>query len=205
MGADCCNDNADRQHGRYWRQVLWIALAINAGMFVTEVVAGVIADSVSLHADALDFLGDSANYAISLAVVGLALAWRARAALVKGATLVVLGLWVLGETVWHAAYGGIPEAPVMGLIGTLALLANGVVAAMLYRFRSSESNMRSVWICSRNDVLGNVAVLLAAVGVFGTGTLWPDVIVAGVMASLGIHGGVSIIHQATTEFGVQTV
>jgi Co/Zn/Cd efflux system component len=205
MSAPCCEHDrhADGQHGRYWRLVLWIALAINASMFVTEIVAGVIADSVSLHADALDFLGDSANYAISLAVAGLALTWRARAALLKGLTLVVLGVWVVGETGWHIAYGGVPEAPVMGVIGALALLANGAVALMLYRFRESESNMRSVWICSRNDVLGNLAVLLAALGVFGTGTLWPDVIVAGVMATLSIHGGASIIRQAADELRVQ--
>jgi Co/Zn/Cd efflux system component len=205
MDAHCCEHDlaADRQHSRYWQVVLWIALAINTAMFVTEILAGVVAESVSLHADALDFLGDAANYAISLAVVGLALTWRARAALLKGYTLVVLGLWVIGETVWHVAYGGLPEASMMGLIGVLALLANGVVALMLFRFRASEANMRSVWICSRNDVLGNAAVLLAALGVFGTGTLWPDVIVAGVMATLSIHGGASIIRQASVELGVR--
>jgi Co/Zn/Cd efflux system component len=151
MGVHCCeyDDQAERDHGRYWRLVLWIALAINAAMFFTEVLAGVLAGSVSLQADALDFLGDSANYAISLGVAGLALNWRARAALVKGATLVALGFWVLGEVAWHAAYGDLPEAPVMGIIGTLALIANGIVALILYGFRASESNMRSVWICSR--------------------------------------------------------
>jgi Co/Zn/Cd efflux system component len=205
MSAECCDhgQDIDQEHGRYWRLVLWIALAINAAMFVTEVVAGVIAGSVSLQADALDFLGDSANYAISLAVAGLALSWRAKAALVKGTTLVALGFWVLVEAAWRAAHGGLPDAPVMGAIGSLALLANGIVALMLYRFRGSESNMRSVWICSRNDVLGNLAVLLAALGVFGTGTLWPDVIVAGVMATLSIHGGASIIRQAADELRVQ--
>jgi Co/Zn/Cd efflux system component len=172
-------------------------------MFITEIVAGVVAGSVSLHADALDFLGDSANYAISLAVAGLALTWRARAALMKGLTLVILGVWVIGETGWHVAQGGVPEAPVMGVIGLLALLANGVVAVMLYRFRASEANMRSVWICSRNDVLGNIAVLFAALGVLGTATLWPDVTVASVMASLSIHGGVSILRQASVELRVR--
>jgi Co/Zn/Cd efflux system component len=205
MATHCCEQDhqADGQLGRYWRMVLWIALAINTAMFVTEIVAGVVAGSVSLHADALDFLGDAANYAVSLAVVGLVLTWRARAALLKGLTLVVLGLWVIGETAWHVAYGGLPEASMMGLIGVLALLANGVVALMLFRFRASEANMRSVWICSRNDVLGNAAVLLAALGVFGTGTLWPDVIVAGVMATLSIHGGASIIRQASVELGAR--
>jgi Co/Zn/Cd efflux system component len=168
-------------------------------MFVVEMVAGVIAGSVSLHADALDFLGDSFNYAISLAVIGLALTWRARAALLKGVTMLALGIWVIGEASWHVYLGRVPEPVVMGLIGTVALLANGVVALMLYRFRLSEANLRSAWICSRNDVLGNLAVLLAALGVFGTGTLWPDVIVATVMAVLALQGSVTVIRQSLTE------
>jgi Co/Zn/Cd efflux system component len=168
-------------------------------MFVVEMVAGVIAGSVSLHADALDFLGDSFNYAISLVVIGLALTWRARAALLKGVTMLALGIWVIGEAAWHVYLGRVPEPVVMGVIGTVALLANGVVALMLYRFRSSEANLRSAWICSRNDVLGNLAVLLAALGVFGTGTLWPDVIVATVMAVLALQGSVTVIRQSLTE------
>jgi Co/Zn/Cd efflux system component len=178
---------------------LWAALAINAAMFLTEMVAGVIAGSVSLHADALDFLGDSFNYAISLAVLGFALSWRARAALLKGVTMALLGLWVIDETLWHIAVGRVPEPFLMGGIGVLALAANGLVLALLYRFREAEANLRSSWICSRNDVLGNLAVLAAALGVFGTGTLWPDAIVAAVMAGLALQGSQAVIRQSLTE------
>jgi Co/Zn/Cd efflux system component len=168
-------------------------------MFLTEIIAGVAAGSVSLQADALDFLGDAANYGISLGVVGLTLTWRARAALFKGATLGLFGLWVLGSTLWHIHYGTQPSAPVMSLIGLLALATNGSVALMLYRFRGGDANMRSVWICSRNDVIGNMAVLLAAAGVFGTGTAWPDLMVAAIMAGLGLAGSRAIVKQALDE------
>jgi Co/Zn/Cd efflux system component len=168
-------------------------------MFLAEIVAGAAAGSVSLQADALDFLGDSANYAISLGVAGMALQWRSRAALLKGASLGLLGLWVLGSTLWHAYYGSLPSAPVMGVVSILALLTNGGVALMLFRFRSGDANMRSVWICSRNDAIGNVAVLLAAAGVFGTGTGWPDIIVAAILAVLGIWGGWQIITHTLEE------
>jgi Co/Zn/Cd efflux system component len=182
-----------------WRRALWIALAVNAGMFVGEIVAGAAAGSAALQADALDFLGDAANYAISLGVAGLALAWRSRAALAKGGTLFLLGLWVLASTAWHAYYGTLPQAEVMGVVGALALVANGGVAVMLYAFRAGDANMRSVWICSRNDAIGNLAVLLAAGGVFGTGTGWPDIIVAAVMAALGMTGGWQVMRQAMGE------
>jgi Co/Zn/Cd efflux system component len=155
--------------------------------------------SAALQADALDFLGDAANYAISLGVTGLALAWRARAAALKGVTLFALGLWVLGTTAVHAYSGTLPRAEVMGVVGLIALLANGGVALMLYRFSGGDANMRSVWICSRNDAIGNLAVLLAAAGVFGSGTGWPDVIVAAIMAALGLSGGWQIIRQALAE------
>jgi Co/Zn/Cd efflux system component len=159
---------------------------------------------VSLHADALDFLGDTFNYAISLAVIGLALTWRARAALLKGATLGLLGLGVMGEAVWHVASGRVPEPFVMGAVGSLALAANGLVLALLYRFRDAEANLRSAWICSRNDVLGNLAVLAAALGVFGTGTLWPDVVVAAAMAALALQGSTTVIRQSLSELNAVT-
>jgi Co/Zn/Cd efflux system component len=168
-------------------------------MFLAEVAAGFVAGSVSLQADALDFLGDAFNYGISLAVVGLALSWRARAALFKGITMTLFGLWVIGTTAWHIAYGVVPEPYVMGAIGTLALAANGAVALMLYRFRDGDSNMRSVWVCSRNDVLGNIAVLFAALGVFGTGTMWPDIIVAAAMAGLALQGSATVVRHSLSE------
>jgi Co/Zn/Cd efflux system component len=196
---DGCSSNTGVLNSPAWRRALWIALVINAAMFLAEIGAGVAAGSASLQADALDFLGDAANYAISLSVAGMVLTWRARAALVTGATLFALGLWVLGTTGAHAYLGTLPHAEVMGIVGVLALLTNGGVAAMLYRFRGGDANMRSVWICSRNDAIGNLAVLLAAAGVFGTGTGWPDIIVATIMAVLGLSGGYQIIRQALRE------
>ena len=202
MSASCSGGGCATESGLNdprWRRALWIALVINAGMFALELVAGVSADSRALMADALDFLGDAANYAISLVVAGMALVWRARAALLKGVTLIALGLWVLGSTAYAAVLGASPHAGTMGLIGVLALVANVGVALMLYRYRSGDANMRSVWICSRNDAIGNVAVVAAAAGVFGTGTAWPDLVVAAILATLGLSGGFQIIRQARGE------
>jgi Co/Zn/Cd efflux system component len=163
-------------------------LAINAVMFGVEIGAGMMAGSASLQADALDFLGDAANYGISLFVVGMALRYRAMAAVTKGATMGVLGVWVLVITGWHVLHGTLPEAATMGAIGTTALIANAASFGVLWRYRGGDANMRSAWICSRNDVLGNLAVLVAAAGVFGSGTGWPDVAVASIMAALALQG-----------------
>ena len=195
----CAASKPDPSSYPRWRRALWIALGINAGMFAVEIAAGLMGGSKALQADALDFLGDAANYAISLGVAGMALAWRARATLLKGATLAVLGIYVLAATLRAAWYGIVPEAHIMGAVGIAALVANTGLALMLYRFRTGDANMRSVWICSRNDTIGNVAVVLAAAGVFGTGSVWPDLIVATVMAGLGLWGGWQIIGQAGAE------
>ncbi len=186
-----------------WRRVLWAALIINASMFAVEMASGIAAGSSSLKADALDFLGDSANYAISLGVTGLALQWRARAALLKGGTLLLLGIWVAGSTVWHATRGTLPSAEVMGAVGAVALFANLLVAVLLYRFRGGDANRRSAWICSRNDAIGNVAVILAAAGVFGSGRGWPDIVVAGIMSALALSGGIQILRQAYSELEME--
>jgi Co/Zn/Cd efflux system component len=178
---------------------LWLALAINAGMFGVEIVAGLAAGSSSLQADALDFLGDAANYAVSLLVLGLSLRHRAMASVLKGSTMGVFGLWVIGNTLVHLLNGTIPEAGVMGLVGVAALLANAGVAVMLYAFRDGDSNMRSVWICSRNDAIGNLAVLGAASGVVVTGSGWPDLLVAAVMAGLALSGAAQVLRQAGAE------
>lgn len=200
MAGGCCGcETKAPVVDKAWRRVLWIALAINAGMFAVEIAAGVAAHSASLKADALDFLGDSANYAISLGVAGMALEWRARAALLKGISLLLLGLWVLGTTVWMTFAGTLPKAETMGIVGVLALLANLACAVMLWRHRDGDANRRSVWICSRNDAIGNVAVVAAALGVFGTGTAWPDLAVAVILAGLGVSGGWQIIRQARGE------
>jgi Co/Zn/Cd efflux system component len=201
--AECCCPpplNLDSHRGNQaYRRVLWAVLAINAVMFLVEIGAGLAAGSASLQADALDFLGDSANYAISLFVVGLALQYRATAALVKGATMGVFGLWVIGTVVWHALHGTLPSAFTMGTVGLAALVANAASFGLLWAYRTGDANMRSAWICTRNDVLGNVAVLLAAVGVFGTGTGWPDVIVAAIMAALALQGAAVVARQAAEE------
>jgi Co/Zn/Cd efflux system component len=182
--------------------VLWIVLVINAVMFVVEIGAGLAAGSASLQADALDFLGDAGNYIISLAVLGMVLRYRAMAALAKGLTMGTFGLWVVGTVVWHAAMGTVPEPITMGIVGVAALIANAACAALLYAYRDGDANMQSVWICSRNDVLGNLAVLLAAIGVFGTGTGWPDLVVAAIMASLALQGAMVVIRQAGVELQV---
>ena len=183
-----------------FRRVLWIALAINAGMFIAEIAAGMLAGSAALQADALDFFADAANYAISLAVLGMTLRWRAGAAWLKGASMGVFGLWVMGTVVWHAVHGSVPHAPTMGAVGALALVMNLICLVLLTAFRDGDANMRSVWICSRNDVIANIAVLLAALGVFGTGTGWPDFLVAALMAGLALHGAAQILRDATREW-----
>ena len=205
MAGGCCGasqDNSFKIEDASWRRVLWVPLAINGGMFCIEIVAGVSAGSASLKADALDFLGDTANYAISLGVAGLALYWRSRAALAKGTTLLLLGLWVIGNTLWMATRGTLPAAGTMGGVGVLALLANLICAVILWRHRTGDANRRSVWICYRNDAIGNVAVVAAAWGVFGTGTAWPDVGVAVILAGLGVSGGWQIIRQARREMSL---
>ena len=182
-----------------WRRVLSIALLVNAAFFLGEMIAGLTAGSAALQADALDFLGDAANYAISIGVAGLGPTIRARAAVLKGLTLIGLALWVLASAARHFQTGIVPDSDVMGLVGIAALVANAAVAVMLYRYRGGDANMRSVWICSRNDAIGNLAVLLAAGGVFGTGHGWPDVITAAIMSSLGLWGGWQIVRHAFTE------
>ncbi|MBX3502711.1 MAG: cation transporter [Alphaproteobacteria bacterium] len=202
MSAGCCrghdHGHGSNVHGPY-RSILWIALVLNAVMFAVEIGAGVVSGSVSLLADALDFLGDAANYAVTLFVLGAALAWRARAALLKAASMGAFGLWVAGEAVWSALTGIVPQAITMGTIGALALGVNLLVALLLFRHRDGDSNMRSVWICSRNDAIGNIAVMAAAVGVFGTGTGWPDIAVAAIMASLALWGAWQVARLALGE------
>jgi Co/Zn/Cd efflux system component len=201
MVGQCCNTTSCSSDGvspRY-RKALWIALGINAVMFGVEVGGGLKSGSVSLLADAADFLADAANYGLSLTVLSLGLLWRARAALVKGLTMGAFGLFVLGKAGWNTL-SGMPLEPItMGAIAFLALLANVGVALMLYTFRNGDANMRSVWLCSRNDAIGNVAVMLAAAGVFGTGQAWPDLVVAGIMGTLGLTSAVAVVQHAKRE------
>jgi Co/Zn/Cd efflux system component len=197
-GDACCAAAVDGSVAGY-RRVLWAVLAINAAMFAVEIGAGLMAGSASLQADALDFLSDAANYGLSLVVVGMSLRARAAAALLKGASMGALGLWVLAVTGWHAWHNTLPEAFTMGAVGFAALIANGVSFALLWNYRSGDANMYSAWICTRNDVLGNCAVLLAAAGVFGTSAGWPDLIVATIMAALGLQAALVILRRAAGE------
>lgn len=202
MSAHCCCPPPSPDAGARvpaYRRILWVALAINLTMFGVEILSGLGAQSVSLLADSLDFLGDAANYGVSLFVLGMALRWRARASLLKGATMAAFGIGIIFVTGRHAFSNTMPDVPVMGVVGTIAFVANVIVALLLFRFRKGDSNMASVWICSRNDALGNLAVLLAAVGVFGVGAGWPDFAVGAIMSALALYGAWQITRQALAE------
>ncbi len=182
-----------------FRRALWAVIAINALMFGVEMTAGALAGSQALQADALDFAGDTATYAISLAVIGLSLRTRATAALFKGLSLGAMGLWVFGATVYQLLFLGVPRAEIMGVVGLLALAANVASVLLLMRYRDGDANVRSVWLCSRNDALGNIAVMLAAAGVWISQTPWPDLLVAFIMAGLFLWSAWQIVRQALRE------
>lgn len=205
VSTSCCNPAcAATVISRLYRRVLWIALLANAAMFAIEVAGGLQSGSVALLADAVDFAGDAANYGLSLAVLTMSLAWRARAALVKGASMAAFGVFVLGKAAWAAIAGTPPEPVTMGTIALLALAVNVAVALMLYAHREGDANMRSVWLCTRNDAIGNVAVMLAAAGVFGTGQAWPDLIVASIMGGLALTAAASVVRLARRELVAAT-
>lgn len=200
--SDACCSVPPPPSGISYRRVLWIALFANVAMFLVEVAAAVWSGSSALAADAADFLGDSANYALSLGALAIGGAWISRVALLKGVAMSTYGIAVLAYAGWRAWLGAPPEAVTMGLVGLLALAVNFGVAALLYRFREGDANMRSVWLCTRNDVIANFLVLVAAAGVFGTGTVWPDVGVAAILAVLGLSSGRTVIRQARAELSV---
>ncbi|QOW46274.1 MULTISPECIES: cation transporter [Acinetobacter] len=199
MACTCSHEPAPQKPNSKFRTALWIALIINLTLFFVELVGGAYAHSSALWADSLDFFGDAVNYGISLAVLGASLYWRATVALIKGLTMALFGFVVIGKSAYAYMQGIPPEAMTMGAIGILALIANVIAAVILYAFRDGDANMRSVWLCSRNDAIGNVAVIFAAVGVFGTGSLLPDIIVAVIMATLGLTGGYQVIKKALQE------
>ena len=199
MSASCSAHSAEPAVDPRYRRVLWIAFLLNAAMFFVEIGAAWSSGSVSLLADSIDFFGDAGNIAISLAVLGMAASVRSRAALFKAACMGVFGLFVLGRALWAWKTGQPPESLTMGAVGLTALVVNGSVAWLLYAFRTGDANMRSVWICTRNDALGNVAVMLAALGVFGTGSAWPDLVVATIMGGLALSGACSVLRHARGE------
>lgn len=201
MSAVCCDHGPDMQGNvtRAQRRVVWAALIINAVMFVAEMSGGLIGHSVGLQADAVDFFGDAANYGLSLAVLGMGLGVRSKVALFKGVTMLAFGVWVGGAIVYHAYAGTVPSAPVMGVIGFMALVANVVCALLLFQFRGHDANMKSVWICSRNDAISNIAVMIAASGVWASASGIPDLIVGALIGALALWGGVAVIRAAMDE------
>ena len=204
MAGCACEDNqigADQFDGRSpaYKRALIAVIAINAAMFLVEMSAGFLGSSQALKADALDFAGDTATYALSFAVIGAALRTRATAALIKGASLGLMALFVLTTTVASAFGDASPVAPVMSGIGFAALAANVASVFILLRWRDGDSNVRSVWLCSRNDAIGNVAVIAAGGAVWLTGSFWPDLIVAALLASLFARSACSIIAQSMKE------
>ena len=182
-----------------YRRVLWWALLINATLFFVELAGALGSGSVSLLADAIDFAGDSLNYGLSLMALSMGLVWRSRVAWLKGATMLAWGLAVMARAGWMAWAGTLPRAETMGAIAVLAFAANLGVAFLLYAYRDGDANMRSVWLCTRNDAISNVAVMLAAAGVFATGTAWPDLAVAVGMAILAISAGREVLQRAGRE------
>lgn len=198
MSTHCC-DVKHEKVSRQFRKVLWVALVLNFTMFIVEFAASFSADSVSLIADSIDFFGDAANYAVSLFVLGLGVAIRAKASLLKAATMAAFGFWVIGTALYNAIVVSTPEPQMMGLLGLIAMIVNLTVAIMLYSFRDGDSNMKSVWLCTRNDVIGNIAVMIAASGVFLTTTRWPDLIVAFGMGVLSLHSSLQVIKIARLE------
>lgn len=201
MGAHCCHHDHEppTKPDPKYRRVLWIALIVNASMFALEIIFSIRSGSVSLLADAIDFFGDAANYGLSIWVLAMSVQARAKAALIKAASMALFGIGILIHAAWNLITGVLPDAQTMSLIGLLALCANVGVAILLYAYRNGDSNMRSVWLCTRNDALGNIAVIIAAIGVFGTGTAWPDLIVASIMATLALTAAWQVIKQAQQE------
>ena len=200
MGADCCGSGVTFEGlSADYKRRLWLVIGINAAMFFVEMGAGALAGSQALQADALDFLADSLTYGISLAVIGAAVRVRAWAAFAKGVSLTLMGLGVFGATAYHVLVLGVPRAEVMGVVGFLALAANVASVMILARYKDGDANVRSVWLCSRNDAIGNVAVMIAAVGVWGTASKWPDLAVAAIMASLFLWSSAQILRQSARE------
>ncbi|MCC7049272.1 MAG: cation transporter [Alphaproteobacteria bacterium] len=210
--SGCCDHDHGHDHGHghdhdamttdaSFRRVLWISLAVNAAMFVTEAASSFAAGSTALLADSLDFFADSTNYAISLYALALGARARSRAALVKGLSMGAIGLWVMGAAAHKVATGAVPDPFIMGPVGLLALLANVFVAVLVYSHRKGDANRESVWLCSRNDAIGNIVVMLAASGVFATASYWPDVVVAVVMAGLSLAAAWRVVRRALRELG----
>jgi len=202
--AGCSCDNNVKFDGmsKAYIKILWVVIAINFVLFLVEMVASQLSASMALSADALDFLGDSLTYSITLIAIGHSLRWRASAAMFKGITLALIGIWVLGSTLYRVFVLGVPNEMIMGSIALMAFAANVISALLLLKYKDGDANVRSVWLCSRNDAIGNLAVLVAAVVVSFTQSKWPDLIVAFLMAGLFLHSATLIIRQAKVELNL---
>lgn len=204
--SDCCDDGCagvPPAHEKRFRRILWVVLCANIAMFIIEIGASWQAESTALMADAIDFFGDAINYGVSLLALAAGAVWRSRVALVKGWVMGFYGVAVLLVAGWNVMRGASPQPTIMAVVALLALLVNVSAAFLLYAFREGDANMRSVWLCSRNDAIGNAAVVLAAAGVFGTGSMWPDVAVAMLLASLGLLAAKHVIERARLELAAQ--
>lgn len=201
MSEHCCSVSTAPQESadpRY-RRILWIALILNAVMFLTEIIAGSAAGSLSLFADALDFFGDACNYAVGLYLISRPLRLRAKFSLAKAAVMAGFGVIILLTALSRIFHHTPPSYEAMGIIGVLALFTNVSVAFLLFSHKGGDSNRRSIWLCTRNDAIGNVLVMLAAVGVYYTGSAIPDLLVAGIMASLGLSAAWQVTKHARQE------
>lgn len=198
----CCSSNQPIHQSPKYKKALWIVLILNLSMFFVEIVMGIKSGSTSMLSDSLDFLGDSANYLISLIVLPMALSYRAKASMVKGLTMGIFGLFILITTIYRAFYGEIPSYSEMSIVGFLALLVNVSAVLVLLKFRDGDSNVRSVWVCSRNDAIGNVAVILAGIAVYFFQSKYPDLIVAFILAFLALRASQEIIKRAWVEVKV---
>jgi len=198
--SGCCSESKtfDGMSETYKQRLIWVTI-INIVMFGVEMSAGQLSGSQALKADALDFFQDGVTYAISFWVIGKAQSIRATAALFKGLTLLAMGLWVAGSTAYQFMYVGVPHAETMGVIGFLALVANLASVLLLVAYKDGDANVRSVWLCSRNDAIGNVGVMIAALGVWGTATGWPDLVVAAIMAGLFLSSAWQVLNQSIRE------
>ena len=202
MAVGCCEHEHthtfDGMDPRY-KKILWTVIGLNGGMFLVELAGGALAGSQALQADSLDFAADAATYGLSLWAIGKPLATRATAALIKGASLLGIGAWVLGATLWQLLVLGLPNAPMMSGIALMALVANLTSVMLLARYQQGDANVRSVWLCSRNDAIGNVTVIIAAGLVWLLATPWPDLVVALGMAGLFFQSANRILQQAWAE------
>jgi len=202
MSIHCCGNESEeknREISKQYKSVLWIALVLNFSMFILENIHGLLSHSLSLRADAIDFLGDSANYFMTLFVLSSKIQTRAKVSLLKALFMLSFGVWVLVEA-FFSFYGEvIPTSLTMTWVGTLALVINGIVATLLYRFRDGDSNMQSVWLCSRNDAIGNLAVIIASAGVYYFSSKWPDLIVAILMSALSVNASLHVFRVVKNE------